>query len=68
LQQFQLIVPPAIALARKTEQYDLDQLSVLARLYDEERVELGVTAVDGTQPPEQLCTQMTQEVWERLAE
>ena len=68
LRQLLLKVPPAVALERKAEQYDLEQLSVLARLYDDEREALGITAVDGTEPPEQLNERLAQEVWERLTE
>ncbi|HYI46241.1 MAG TPA: hypothetical protein VE174_12360 [Actinomycetota bacterium] len=68
LRQFLLKVPPEVALERKAEQYDLQQLSLLAGLYDDEREALGITAVDGTEPPEQLNARIAQEVWDRLTE
>jgi thymidylate kinase len=64
--QLLLQVPPDVALERKAEQYDLEQLTLLARLYTEERIALGIQEIDGTEPPQELSARIAQEVWERL--
>lgn len=49
-----LDVPPAVARARKPEQFDLAQLDELARCYRRAAAELGVPTLDGEHPREAL--------------
>lgn len=65
LLRYLLRVPPEVALERKREQYDLDQLTQLADLYDQESAVLGVSVLDGTRPTEEIFRRIAQEVWER---
>jgi thymidylate kinase len=59
-------VPATVALARKAEQYSQDELERQAHLYREERDDLGVLAVDGERPREELCTEIALDVWRAL--
>jgi thymidylate kinase len=65
---FLLEVSPEEALRRKEEQYDLEQLTLLASLYRSEAQQLGVTRLDGEKPREQLCEELARTVWERLSD
>jgi len=60
---FFLDVPAQRALARKAEQYDLDQLSGQVRLYREEHERLGIRRLDGERPRDELCAEIAAEVW-----
>jgi thymidylate kinase len=60
---FFLEVPAQTALARKAEQYDLDQLSRQVRLYREEHERLGIRRLDGERPRDELCAEIAAEVW-----
>ena len=66
LRAYHVDVPAATAHARKAEQYSLDELERQARLYREERAELGVLAVDGERPRAELCTEIALDVWRTL--
>jgi thymidylate kinase len=57
-----LDVPPAVALARKPEQFDLAQLDALARCYRAAAVELGVPTLDAEAPRQSLTTTVVREV------
>ena len=61
-----LDVPAEVALSRKAEQYNLGQLTQQARLYREEHSHLGVKRVDGERAVQELCAEITPEVWQRL--
>jgi thymidylate kinase len=50
-----LRVDPAIAHARKAEQWSVAQLTRQARLYDRLAATLGVIVLDGQQPPEDVA-------------
>jgi thymidylate kinase len=63
LRSFFLDVPPSIALKRKAEQYDLEQLSLQGRLYHEEHARIGARLLDGQRPREELCAEIACEVW-----
>jgi thymidylate kinase len=66
LRSYLLEVAPEEALRRKREQYDLKQLTLLARLYREEAEALGVRRLDGSAPAEELCASVAREVWQAL--
>jgi thymidylate kinase len=59
-------VPAPVALARKPEQFDLDQLTRQATLYREMATRLGVRRVDGTRARENLCGEIAYDVWSAL--
>ena len=61
-----LEIPGAVALARKPEQYDLSQLEAQARLLHEESTRLGVHAIAGTRPTEEICEEVARNVWSGL--
>jgi thymidylate kinase len=64
---FHLDVPAETALARKHEQYGLNDLTRLARLYREEHGRLGVRLLDGERPREELCAEIGREAWLALS-
>ena len=66
LRAYLLDVPPEEALRRKTEQYDIDQMTILVRMYREERDRMGVARVDGTAPLEEICSAIAADVWAEL--
>jgi hypothetical protein len=66
VRSFWMAVPPATALERKAEQYNLDQLTLQNRLYEEEHARLGARRLDGTRPREELCDEIAREVWSAL--
>jgi thymidylate kinase len=66
LRAYHVDVPAATAHARKAEQYSLEELERQARLYREERDGLGVRALDGERPREELCTEVALDVWRAL--
>jgi thymidylate kinase len=57
-----LEVPPAVARARKPEQFDLGQLEALATCYRTTSVELGIERLDGAAAPGTLTATMVEEV------
>lgn len=63
-----LDVPGEVALARKPEQYDLDQLRQQEVLLREEASRLGVTRLDGTRPMPDICQEIATAVWERMGQ
>jgi thymidylate kinase len=63
LRSFFLDVPAPIALGRKPEQYDLDQLARQVRLYSEEHKVLGARRLDGERPRDELCAEIATDVW-----
>ena len=66
LRAYLLAVPAEVALARKPEQYNLDQLRRLAGLYDELYRSLGVQRLGADRPTKELCEQIGMEVWRSL--
>ena len=66
LRAYHVDVPADVAHTRKAEQYSLDELERQTRLYREERNALGVTALDGERPREELCTEVALDVWRAL--
>jgi thymidylate kinase len=66
LRAYHVDVPAAVARARKAEQYSLEDLERQAQLYREERDALGVRALDGERPREDLCTEVALDVWRAL--
>ena len=67
LRSYHVEVPPEVAHERKAEQYDLEQLRTQARLYVEERQEVGAQRLDGTRPKEDLTREVVEDVWRSLA-
>lgn len=65
---FFLDVSAQEALRRKSEQYDLGQLTHLASLYRAEAERLGVAVLDGGKELEELCEEIAWTVWQRLTE
>ncbi|HYM56985.1 MAG TPA: hypothetical protein VES79_03395 [Solirubrobacteraceae bacterium] len=59
-------VPGAVALARKPDHFDRDELDAQAGAYREEHVRLGVRRLDGERPPESLCEEIAEDVWRAL--
>jgi thymidylate kinase len=57
-----LEVSPAVARARKPEQFDVGQLDALADCYRTASVELGVDRLDGAVAPGELTAAMLEEV------
>jgi thymidylate kinase len=62
-----LDIPAQVAMERKPEQYDLDQLKQQEVLLREEAPRLGVTRLDGTRPLEVLCEEIATRLWDLLA-
>jgi thymidylate kinase len=67
LRSYLLDVGPDTALARKPEQYSVEQLDRQVGLYRAEGAALGACRVDGESPPERICTEIAQDVWRALA-
>jgi thymidylate kinase len=63
---FFLDVPAEAALARKQDQWNLEQLQRQRELYLEEAERLGVAILDGTRPQEELCAEIAETIWRRL--
>ncbi len=63
---FWLDVPPEVAMARKAEDYTLEQRALEAGLYREEHGPLGARRLDGERPREELCAEIAPEVWRSL--
>ena len=63
---FFLDVEPASALARKPDDFDLDELTAQARLYRIEAPRLGVVRLDGERPHEELSEEIARRVWGAL--
>jgi len=63
---FFINVPPEEALARKAEQYDLDQLTRQAGLYEANYVRWGYERLDGCSNKDELCERIARAVWESL--
>lgn len=63
---FFLDVEPATALARKPDDFDLDELTAQARLYRTEARRLGVLRLDGERPPDELSEEIARRVWRAL--
>jgi thymidylate kinase len=61
-----LDVPAEVALGRKQDQWDLDQLRRQRALYLEEAARLGVVVLDGTEEKEQLCAKIAETIWRQL--
>jgi thymidylate kinase len=59
-----LDVAPEAALARKPDQFDIDELRTQAALYRAWHGRLGVRRLDGEAPPEEVCAQIARQVWE----
>jgi thymidylate kinase len=64
---FLLDVSPEVALGRKQDQWDADQLRRHLELYREEAGRLGVVRLDGTRPQEELCAEIAETIWRRLS-
>lgn len=60
---FYLDVDAQVALERKQEQYDIDQLTLQADLYREEAGALDVRRLDGTETTDRLCEEIAAAVW-----
>lgn len=58
-----LDVPAETSLERKQEQYSLEHLQRLARLYRETAPRLGVVVLDGELPIEELAALIARETW-----
>jgi thymidylate kinase len=67
LREYLLEIPGEVALQRKAEQYDLKQLKLQARLYREESRAYSVTHLDATRAREDLCEEISRDVWRALA-
>ena len=67
LRAYFLDVAPETALARKPEQYDLQQLAAQAALLREEYAGLSVRRLDGERPVEESCGQIARDVWLALS-
>jgi thymidylate kinase len=61
-----LDVPAEVALGRKQDQWDFDQLRRQRELYLEEADRLGVLVLDGTEKKEQLCAKIAETIWRQL--
>lgn len=57
---------PAEDAHRRKGEYTVDQLRLRAALYREEAARLGVKALDGTAPAEEIAAAVALEVWQRL--
>ena len=63
---FLLDVPAETALARKRDQWNLENLRGLAELYRAEAPQLGVRRLDGERPREELTAQILAEITKSL--
>jgi thymidylate kinase len=64
---FLLDVAPETALARKQDQWSLDDLRRQAELYRDEARRQGVTRLDGERPRDELHAEIADAVWKALA-
>jgi thymidylate kinase len=64
---FYLDVEARVALERKKEQYDIDQLTLQADLYREEAGRMGVKRLDGSNTTDRLCREIATAVWSAIA-
>lgn len=67
LRAYFLDVAPEIALARKPEQYNLQQLTAQAGLLREECGRLSVRRLDGERPIERSCERIARDVWRAMS-
>lgn len=58
-----LDVSPEAAFARKQEQYNVEHLARLRKLYHETLPRVGVERIDGEQPVDELAAWLAREVW-----
>jgi thymidylate kinase len=63
---FFLEVEPATSLARKDDGWSQAELAVQARLYREEHERFGADRLDGSRPPDELCSHIAERVWRTL--
>ncbi len=63
---FLLEVPGEVALARKQDQWGVDELRRQAELYREEADRLGVVRLDGTRPQDELSAEIAEAAWRGL--
>lgn len=63
---FFLEVEPATSLARKDDGWSQEELVVQARLYREEHERFGAERLDGSWPPDELCSHIAERVWRTL--
>jgi thymidylate kinase len=61
-----LDVPPEVALARKPDEYALDELALQVKLYEELHESLETSRLDGTVPEQKLCELIASHCWPRL--
>jgi thymidylate kinase len=66
LASFFLDVSAETSLARKEDRWAADELATQVRLYREEYEAAGVTRLDGTRSPDDLCAEIAEAVWRRL--
>jgi hypothetical protein len=65
---FLVDVPPEEAVRRKSEQYDINNLSRQNALYRKLAPTVGAMVVDGMRPPEDVDTEIATTVWRALHE
>jgi thymidylate kinase len=63
---FFLDVEPATSLARKEDGWSLEELVVQARFYREEHERFAAVRLDGSRPPDELCSQIAEQAWRAL--
>ena len=66
LKSYFLDVSPEAAYARKAEQYEVDDLELLRRLYLEEAEAAAVEVIDGERPLNEISAQVAHDVWKAL--
>jgi thymidylate kinase len=63
---FNLRISARVAHERKPVKFDLDELEIFERLYDEERSVADVEQLNGELPEAAICTTIATSVWESL--
>lgn len=66
LRSYYLAIAPERALARKSEQYGLAELTELVRLYEDEYPRAGARRLDAERDRAELCAEIGSDVWRAL--
>ena len=66
LRSYYLAIAPERALARKSEQYGLAELTELVRLYEDEYPHTGAMRLDAERDQAELCAEIGSDVWRAL--
>ncbi len=61
-----LVAVPAVVAHQRRQEQTLDELTVMARLYDDQESRFGLVRLDGTEPADQLGRFVVKAAWEGM--